>query len=178
VASVGERPSVRVQERACETKNDPALAPLGGTTPQRATPRLTTADRRRAQLDRRIDRNGGRDLTPPWRTRAQVHGCMDTSAGAYVCTRCGLSHGDNRDNGGVAATGIGKTRIEGEGWLARLRARRRWQRHLQEAIYPSLARWPASHSACAAARRCSGYVVPAPGSMARLHRGEERSFLT
>jgi hypothetical protein len=160
VAGVGERPSVRAQERACETKNDPALAPLGGMTPQRATCRLTTADRRRAQLDRRTDRNGGRDLTPPRRTRAQVHGRVDTSTGAYVRARRGLGHGDNRDNGGIAATGIGETQIEGEGWLAGLRAWRRRQRHLQEAIYPSLARWPASHSTCAVAfwvrRSCPG----------------------
>jgi hypothetical protein len=52
VAGVSERPCVRAQEWACELKNDPALAPRGGKTPRRATPRLTVVKRRRARFGR------------------------------------------------------------------------------------------------------------------------------
>jgi hypothetical protein len=87
VPGVGERPSVLARERACKLKNDPALAPLGGTTPQRAAPRLATAKRRRAQLGRGTERKGAGVfslLGECVRACARVHGCVDTCEGACV----------------------------------------------------------------------------------------------
>jgi hypothetical protein len=168
VTGVGERPHVRAREQACGLKNDPTLALLGGKTPRRMAPRLAAAKRRRAQLGRGTEKKGVGVFVLPGK-RMRMRGCTDVWIGARVraCTCRGHGHGDGRDNVGDATTGKDKPRNEEE------RMASEDGNDTCKKRFPSLARWPASHSACEVAQRRSGHDVPAPGSMAGLHRGEE-----
>jgi hypothetical protein len=145
----------RETERACTRTGVRALErPSARTTGWNDTTEGGTSARHGetpASSARPRNRNKGWGLIPFLSER--VRGCTSawTQARVRACTCRGLGHGDSRDNGGVATTGKDESENKEKGWLAGLRARRRRQRHLQEAFFLSLARWLTSHSACAAA---------------------------
>jgi hypothetical protein len=155
----------------CGFKNDLALAPLGEKTPQRAAPQITATKHRRAQLSR--GKQKVNKVLYPLGKRVRVRG---RTTGARVHEFKGVRVREHagaeamvtgQDDGGVTVSvnrqGVDREReargVVGSGTCKRL--------------LPSLAQWPASHSATAWWRggdttrhsRVNASLAPRPGAI-------------
>lgn len=172
VAGVGERLCVHAREHACELKNDPTLTPPGGKTPQRATPRLISAKRQRAQFGRGNSKVKGEVLLLLGEC-VHVRGCTGTRVCARMCAcACqGHGHGDGRNDGGDATTRKTNRGMRKKGWLVCAIPRGKDGSSTCKKRFPSLAngrhhtahtrwrsgiRWRVHKARCATSTRRSG----------------------